>query len=479
LSPSTIRPEAANNMREWCLNDQTSSVCLVTGAGGVGKTRLALRLEKEIADLGGWLCLWIRAGKEAAAVKAVRGVRRGRHSGVLLIVDYVEIRSGLDEMLRSAAADAGPALRMLLLTRQAGDWWQRLEDDREIGALATNPKRILLIDLDLSPRIDAAASDIDLVRQAIPFFASRLKIPFPDPSRVNLTGHHPPARVLDLHAAALVAVLAAKQQPADTALSVDIDYALRDVLGHERRYWRRRAEALELFQGPQGLSMKKLAQVIAAACLIGASDQDDLRNLLGRVPGVDSSVMTKLGTWLSELYPPGRGEGYVGSLRPDRLAEMHVTQELDESPGLAHACLTNLNERQARQALILLARASAEYPAARRFFEEALFKFNDVIPAIEAPQDTMIAIANAIPFPITLSLQLFRLERSEEALTAVSEAIGTYRKLSASSRYTFQPDIATALQLRAEVLKALGREAEANLVLAEAAEIPDIPEPPG
>jgi len=189
--------------------------------------------------------------------------------------------------------------------------------------------------------------------------------------------------------------------------------------------------------------------------------------------------MTKLGTWLSELYPPGRGEGYVGSLRPDRLAEMHVTQELDESPGLAHACLTNLNERQARQALILLARASAEYPAARRFFEEALFKFNDMIPAIEAPQDTMIAIANAIPFPITLSLQLFRLERSEEALTAVSEAIGTYRKLSASSRYTFQPDIATALQLRAEVLKALGREAEANLVLAEAAEIPDIPEPPG
>ena len=32
----------------------------------------------------------------------------------------------------------------------------------------------------------------------------------------------------------------------------------------------------------------------------------------------------------------------MGSLHPDRLAELHVTRELDESPELAHACLTAL-----------------------------------------------------------------------------------------------------------------------------------------
>lgn len=49
-------------------------------------------------------------------------------------------------------------------------------------------------------------------------------------------------------------------------------------------------------------------------------------------------------------------------MQPDRLAELHIMRELAASPGLAQRCLTNLDARQALRAVILLARASSDYP---------------------------------------------------------------------------------------------------------------------
>ena len=52
------RPELVR-LREWCMRPDEPQVMLVTGAGGVGKTRLALRLAEELGELG-WLCRRIR-----------------------------------------------------------------------------------------------------------------------------------------------------------------------------------------------------------------------------------------------------------------------------------------------------------------------------------------------------------------------------------------------------------------------------------
>ena len=95
--------------------------------------------------------------------------------------------------------------------------------------------------------------------------------------------------------------------------------------------------------GRDGLSMAQLSQVAAAGCLLGTGTTSELT---GRVPGV---VVTEAVTlWLRELYPSDR-EGVLGVLRPDRLAELHVTREL-ASPALAEACLTGLDAFQARRA---------------------------------------------------------------------------------------------------------------------------------
>jgi hypothetical protein len=69
------RPELAV-LREWCLGPDGPGLMLMTGAGGVGKTRLALRLAEELGGQG-WLCRLVRAGGESGVVAAARSAHRG------------------------------------------------------------------------------------------------------------------------------------------------------------------------------------------------------------------------------------------------------------------------------------------------------------------------------------------------------------------------------------------------------------------
>ena len=55
----------------------------------------------------------------------------------LLVVDYAETRSGLANMVNGLAADQdGPDVRVLLLARSAGEWWQQLLANVEAGHIA-------------------------------------------------------------------------------------------------------------------------------------------------------------------------------------------------------------------------------------------------------------------------------------------------------------------------------------------------------
>ena len=91
-----------------------------------------------------------------------------------------------------------------------------------------------------------------------------------------------------------------------------------------------------------------LRQIVAAACLLGAATQEEAGALPDRVPGVSASV--KISEWLRDLYPPDPGQAdWIGSLQPDRLAELHTLLELAASPDLAQACLTRLDARQASE----------------------------------------------------------------------------------------------------------------------------------
>ena len=119
--PFRARPER-DELLSWCVAGGHTAVRLVTGDGGAGKTRLALRLGEELA-VSGWQPLWVLRGAEREAVGAVHTMGQP----CVLMVDYAETRNELAGMLDQVAADqVGPDLRVVLLARSAGEWWQQL-----------------------------------------------------------------------------------------------------------------------------------------------------------------------------------------------------------------------------------------------------------------------------------------------------------------------------------------------------------------
>ncbi len=274
----------------------------------------------------GWRAVPIANGAEAEAIAALCAVTRGR---ALLTVDYAETRTGLKQMLSALAGDLGKDVRVLLLARSTGDWWNQLGvGDPAVWDLI---QAALPAQLSLSAEVAADLSDADVVALAVRSFARELGLPG---KTVEIRGGTGKRRVLDLHAAALVAVLGDADA---TTVQVDLGSVLAELLRHEEHFWYESARAAGLGDGQDGATLAVLRQIAAAGCLLGAASEAEARALSGRVPGMCPSV--KVAGWLRVLYPPDPGEtGWIGSLRPDRFAELHVLRELRNSPDLARAC---------------------------------------------------------------------------------------------------------------------------------------------
>jgi hypothetical protein len=148
------------SLMAWALDPKTScSGRIYTARGGSGKTRLALEAISELASIHGWKAgllphdaLTANSGHAGDADALLDRFFRNRgQSGVLLAIDYAESRSA--EIARIARAvlrakDGGP-IRILLLARQAANWWRELRGtSREVELVFDKePNSILAADL--------------------------------------------------------------------------------------------------------------------------------------------------------------------------------------------------------------------------------------------------------------------------------------------------------------------------------------------
>ena len=422
------RPEL-DALQGWCAGDDAPPVMLLTGAGGVGKTRLALRLAEEL-QAQGWLCRVVRTNGEADVVAAARLLDGG---SLLLIVDYAETRPRLAGLLAAAAGDDGERLRVLLVARGVGEWWAQLEasSDYRVRTLVAAAERI-----SVGPLTGEAAGSAELVRAAVPEFARAVGIAVPGPVQVAVPDERVP--ILVLHAAALLAVLDSQDREQLGPVRVVADeQVLTGLLAREKMFWLGSARTAGL-SGPGGVDSVTAAQAVAVACLITVGDESEAAQALRRVPRLadaSSGSLLKIADWLRQLYPvegplPGTVEGplpgtkvrWWGSLQPDLLAERHVVSVLTDAPSLATMCLRNLTSVQAQEALTVLARTCAHHPQAPGIIETALR--SDLpglaIPAVEvavqtagrlggilarvlsdvdAPLEILVQIEEAIPYP--------------------------------------------------------------------------------
>lgn len=130
------------------------------------------------------------------------------------------------------AADDGAAIRVLLLARSAGQWWEQLRAGE--GAVRDLVSPAGPEGSPLGAVLDVQLTDEEQVRAAIPVFAAALGTDPPD--YVVVIPQARRARVLELHAAALVAVLEWTAAPG-VQVRVELGGVLGELLRHEERFW--------------------------------------------------------------------------------------------------------------------------------------------------------------------------------------------------------------------------------------------------
>lgn len=490
-------------LQTWCHDLSACPVRLVTGAGGVGKTRLALELADRL-EAEAWE--WIKVNPQREVDAACAAVDLGRQ--VLLIVDYAETRPGLSQMLDAIArqrADGRTAgLRVLLVARATGEWWQLLLAGTPAVRELLDPSPMVLA-AELAPGLNPQ----QVVLEAIPRFAAELQMPEPVISEVLApAGKQLPTLVL--HATALVGVLEAGEDvPTEERAAADLDVrpgarvvanmeVLERLLGHERRLWVHSA-ALASVTGTPTL----LSEVVATLALLGPQDRGEATAALRRIPDLADANEERFGAiirWARGLYP-GQDGRWLEPLRPDLLAEHHVVRQLSESREFASRCLSGLDTGQAIRVLrvLTLARVHAA-DSATRLITDALRAdlaglavpavvvavqgspqlgqlLADVLGEILLPSVKLEEIMASIPSP-SIALRevelvvvgrlrelqpsssppqevadlaaryvhsLGELGRWEESLAAAEEAVGIYKRLAQENQGQFKEELAGSL----------------------------------
>ena len=515
--PFRARPELDELLR-WCTSAGHTAIRLVSGDGGAGKTRLALRLGEEL-EANGWRPLWVQRCSERDAVEAVHTTGQP----CVLMVDYAETRTELVGLLDDMTADQdGPDLRVLLFARSPGEWWQQLlaSVEEQTGALLEAYSPVML-----GP-VRAAGGMQEVFDDAVTAFAQEVGTGRPD---VRLVLSDPDPVVLVVHAAALLAVVdyLSGIRPQDQVVSgLEV---LDALLRHEARYWARSAAGRGL-----DLDVSVLRIAVAVGCLIGADSETAASVLLARVPDLDSAERRgRVARWLHDLYPSGpedyaQEQDWLGQLRPDRLAEQLIVGELARRPELIARLFTGLSEARAARALTVLARAALMQDRAVDLLRSAIATDLDhlAIPALlvavetnpvmgellsqviggqPVSRATLRRIAEASPYPsfalaapaalvfqrladdsvnhserarwlVDLSNRLGDLGRREEALAAIDKAVRIRRRLVQDQpdvflKDMFLNDLAATLNNVSARQANLGRREEALAAIEEAVTI--------
>ncbi|MFG3117859.1 serine protease [Streptomyces sp. NPDC048197] len=398
--PMSGLDEQSDLLTRWCHSGRRVDVAAVTGTGGVGKTRLASELLRHLSEpqtgidpprpwSGGFLSETpLRTAQYAALSTANRPM--------LLIIDYAETRlDQVDELLNVVCGSGGAAqpIRLLLLARDQGSWWQPFRRSHQATASMGAGLRVEVNDCIGST---APESAYEAARHA---FAERIHIlkragieddwdsaaatPAAARHAAPAEGH---STVLTLHMTALADLLT-ETNPAFAAYGNPVDV----LLAHEERYWRRIARTRDLggvFHRQPGL----LRTLVATQSLTGAGDRAEARAAivagleihhhgLPAGAGPDAHLVDAVEEMLAVLYPSGSGARW-GSIGPDLLAGEVISEVEEASDHRFIAGLLQhpeLAQEQRQQGLTVISRAADVQPELAVSAAKAVAEAPDVL----------------------------------------------------------------------------------------------------
>ncbi|NSC25291.1 trypsin-like peptidase domain-containing protein [Streptomyces albus subsp. chlorinus] len=423
------REELLAGLHDWCVQDDPDgtgvSLRLLTAPGGHGKSRTARELAARLRTEGwaaGELTAWgpaHRADRPYAAVAAGT-------VPVLLVIDYAESRSEQITALVRALdhRHGGAPVRLLLLARSAGEWWDTLRTaDPLLDDLTRSPVHHVL-----EPLFDGPAAPGPELETSLLALARALgRLPghrdtdwgrlIPDATALahDLLADGP-VSALDLHLAALTALLQTGPRPVappgthPATAAREPETAEDILLAHEERYWLTGARAHGV-----ALSPAVLRRAVAFACLTAPPDEATARDVLRCVPGLrdlgeDAGITAA--TWLRDIYPP-LGSAFWGSLQPDRIAEHLLGHVLGDRPELLRSALPELPRDLLDHALTVLARTWARRPS----FAEECAEAIAASPARLLPAAVRQVTSTLEPAPVRRALERYLSQESLETST--------------------------------------------------------------
>lgn len=328
---------------DWAVSGlEPMSVRLLTGAGGVGKTRLALELCRRLVGLG-WNAGFLVGDCAASQTPRIQSLIASADKPCCIVIDYAETRQPLLlGLLKSLlASKASLTVRILLLARDGGEWWGALPAKDSLceslldGPASSGPFPMpQLHDSELERR--------EAYRLAICTFSDILKINPPE-HLPDLSDEHF-SLPLYIQMAALMALRGERPKSAE-ALP-------RALVNHERRYW---AKALGV-SGPDGSDFERQAALLMSLATLN-NNIATVRSIeeVWKKIGGDKQKLKHMFRTLSPLYPDRQG---LQGLRPDLIGEALIAQTLLGFNGqnLLNVVLSEGGSRVRQACLTVLAR---------------------------------------------------------------------------------------------------------------------------
>lgn len=368
----TGRRGELTRLAAWRDEADRVSALLVHGPGGQGKSRLAAQFAR-LSRAAGWSVLQARHASDAVPFPVQPGTEPAPGApGVLMVADYAERwpTEDLIELLLDAVRQGG-RIRVLLVARPRGTWWQHLV--KRLGDFD-----IPVLDLPL-PGLsdDADATPGALFRTARDRFAATLGV-------ADVEAVAPPdgladdpeyRQVLAVHMAALAAVDAHRRgKPVPEGAAAVSAY----LLSRERAHW----ETLHR-NGRVRIPPAAFGQAVYTAAMTGALGYSEAVRALDRIGVGTTEHADQVLKDHALSYPSPGGATVLEPLYPDRLAEDflalsvagHGTEGFEPDPWSLDApgrLLEGAPLSCERRAMATLVAAAARWPHVRESQLEAL-----------------------------------------------------------------------------------------------------------
>ena len=312
IVPFHGREEELTAWKNWVLDDSNLGARLLTGSGGMGKTRFARELCLHLHSVN------VQAGflDLAETEQCLEYLKAVANERILLVVDYAETaEEKVANILRIAAKRKLTSLRLILLARGAGYWWSRLKRKGDgVGDwLWREPDKLRPLALDISGRQES-------YNIAIHAFAEKLGMPVKASELSNLSAPYY-ERILVLHMTALLAVLG--------STAAGMDSIIERILDHEASNWIRQVRNREL---PTTLDRGFERAMGIISVYGGVSDRHEAIELIRKIRFFRDQPLAIIETVADILHDCYPGPPWIEPIQPDLLMEYLVGKATKDDP---------------------------------------------------------------------------------------------------------------------------------------------------